>query len=58
LLRIANTDGYPLLLNPDWERDLGYSREELTGKQIFDFVHSEDLNKTRQAFSTMASEKS
>jgi|GEM_PF-350019 len=58
LLRIANTDGYPLLLNPVWERVLGYSREELMGKQIFDFVHPEDLNKTREAFSTMASRQS
>jgi PAS domain S-box-containing protein len=57
LLRIANTDGYSLLLNPAWERILGYSREELMAKQFFDFVHPEDLDKTREVVSTLASQQ-
>jgi len=57
LLRIATTDGYSLRLNPAWERILGYSREELMAKRFFDFVHPEDLEKTRQAVSTLASQQ-
>jgi formate hydrogenlyase transcriptional activator len=55
LLCIANTDGYFLRLNPSWERILGYTREELMAKQFFDFVHPDDLERTRQAVSTLAS---
>jgi PAS domain S-box-containing protein len=57
LLRIATTDGYSLRLNPAWERILGYSREELMAKRFFDFVHPEDLEKTRQAVSNLASQQ-
>jgi len=46
LLCIANTDGYFLLLNPAWEGVLGYSREELMAKRLFDFVHPDDRDGT------------
>ena len=57
LLRIATTNGYSLRLNPAWERILGYSREELMAKQFFDFVHPDDLERTRKAVSTLASQQ-
>jgi len=57
LLCIANTEGYFLRLNPAWERSLGYSREELTTKRFLDFVHPEDLDKTREVVSTLASQR-
>jgi len=57
LLCVANTDGYFLRLNPAWERILGHSRKELTAKPFFDFVHPEDLDKTRKAVSSLASQK-
>ena len=57
LLCIANTDGYFLRLNPSWERILGHTREELMAKQFFDFVHPDDLERTRQAVSTLASQQ-
>ncbi len=57
LLCIANTDGYFLRLNPAWERILGYSREELMAKQFFDFVHPDDLDKTREVVSNLASQQ-
>lgn len=57
LLRIAGTDGYSMLLNPSWERILGHTREELMSKQFFDLVHPEDLNKTREIVSTVASQQ-
>ena len=57
LLSIANTDGYFLRLNPTWERVLGYAREELMAKQFLDFVHPDDLDRTREAVSTLAIQK-
>jgi PAS domain S-box-containing protein len=55
LLCISGTDGYFLRLNPFWESTLGYSKEELMAQQFFDFVHPDDLAKTREAFSTLTS---
>ena len=57
LLCIANTDGYFLRLNPAWERILGYTREELMAKRFLDFVHPDDLDRTRKAVSTLASQQ-
>jgi PAS domain S-box-containing protein len=57
LLCIANTDGYFLRLNPSWERILGHTREELMAKRFLDFVHPDDLERTRQAVSTLASQQ-
>jgi two-component system sensor kinase FixL len=57
LLCIANTDGYFLLLNPAWERTLGYTREELMAKRFLDFVHPDDLDRTREAVSTLTSQQ-
>ena len=57
LLRIANTDGYFLRLNPSWERILGHTPEEVMTKRFFDFIHPDDLEKTRQAVSTLASQQ-
>jgi len=57
LLCIANTDGYFLRLNPSWEKILGHIREELMAKRLLDFVHPDDLERTRQAVSTLASQQ-
>ncbi len=57
LLCIANTDGYFLRLNPAWERILGYTREELMSRRFVDFVHPEDLDKTLEAVSMLASQQ-
>jgi PAS domain S-box-containing protein len=57
LLCIATTEGYFLRLNPAWERSLGYSREELTAKRFLDFVHPDDLERTHNAVSTLASQQ-
>jgi len=57
LLCIANTDGYFLLLNPVWEKVLGYAHEELRAKRFLDFVHPDDLEPTRQALSALASQQ-
>jgi len=57
LMCIANTDGYFLHLNPAWERVLGYAREELMAKRFLDFVHPDDLDRTREAISTLTSQQ-
>jgi PAS domain S-box-containing protein len=56
LLCIANSDGYFLRLNPAWERTLGF-REELTAKRFLDFIHPDDLDKTREAISILSSQQ-
>ena len=57
LLGIANTDGYFLRLNPAIERVLGYTREELMSRPFLDFVHPDDLDRTREAVSALRSQQ-
>ena len=57
LLCVANADGYFLRLNPAVERILGYTREELMAKKFFEFIHPDDLEKTRGAMSALSSQQ-
>jgi len=57
LLCMANTDGYFLRLNPVWEGILGYSREELMERPFLDFVYPDDLARTQEAISSLASQQ-
>ena len=47
LIAIAGFDGYFIELNPAWEEVTGYKLKELYSKPFFDFIHPDDLEKTR-----------
>ncbi len=57
LLCIANTSGTFIRVNPEWERVLGYSVNELQGKSCLDLVHPEDYEKTWRALDKLGSNK-
>jgi PAS domain S-box-containing protein len=57
VLCIANTEGYFLRVNPAIEKILGYTREELMAKRFLDFVHPDDLTRTLEAVSALASQR-
>ena len=57
LLCIANTEGYFLRLNPQWQTALGYSLLELEGKRFLDFVHPEDLQATLAAIGQLSQQQ-
>lgn len=57
LLCIADVQGRFLRLNPQWEKTLGFTREEMLGQPFMDFVHPEDHACTRAAIQELASQK-
>ena len=46
MLCVAHFSGYFIRLNPAWETTLGFSREELQAKPMFEFVHPDDRERT------------
>lgn len=50
IVTILDADGLILYHSPSTERLLGYTRESLQGKSVFDFVHPDDCNRLRQRF--------
>ena len=57
LLCIAGTDGYFKRLNPAWEVKLGLSREETLSRPFFDFIHPDDIRKTREAVAILSEQQ-
>ncbi len=49
-MNILTLDGYFLQVNPAFCRFIGYSREEVGGRSVFDLTHPEDLQATRKMF--------
>jgi diguanylate cyclase (GGDEF)-like protein/PAS domain S-box-containing protein len=55
---VVDANGRFVFVNAACEKIFGYTREELTGRQIFDLVHPDDLERTQQsASSVMAGEE-
>ncbi len=50
LLGILDSSGYFGDTNPAWFNTLGWSPEEIESRLFFDFIHSEDMPRTRRAF--------
>jgi len=46
MLCIAHFSGHFLKLSAAWERTLGFTREELQSKRMFEFVHLDDRERT------------
>ena len=46
LLCFLDYNGYFKLINPAWERTLGYTREELMSRPFIEFVHPDDRDRT------------
>ncbi len=46
MLCIADVQGHFRRLNPEWQKVLGYTREELEGRLFLDFVHPDDVQAT------------
>ncbi|HEX2997180.1 MAG TPA: PAS domain S-box protein, partial [Anaerolineales bacterium] len=57
LLCIADTNGYFRRVNPEWETTLGYTVDELEGRQFLEFVHPEDMEATIAAISRLSDQQ-
>ena len=53
VLTLLEVDGTVLYESPSVERMLGYSPEEMFGKNAFDYIHPDDLEEVLGAFSRM-----
>ena len=54
LICIAGMDGYFKYLNPAWEKNLGYSRDELLSRPFLDFIHPDDHAKNDEEMAKLA----
>jgi PAS domain-containing protein len=58
LLCIATVDGRWMRVNPAVEKTLGYAAEELVSRPFFDFIHPDDLERTRGAMRQLVAARS
>lgn len=55
LLAIVGTDGFFKRVNPAFERAMGYTEDELYARPISEFLHPEDVLKTKRGINLLAS---
>jgi PAS domain S-box-containing protein len=48
MMAVATTDGYFKRANPAFERVLGYTTDELLSQPFLDFIHPDDVERTKQ----------
>jgi PAS domain S-box-containing protein len=53
MLGIIGLDGYYKRVNPAFERILGYSGEQLLERPLFDFIHPDDVERSRLALESL-----
>ncbi|MFW6217496.1 MAG: sensor histidine kinase [Verrucomicrobiota bacterium] len=46
-------EGRILAVNPAMERSLGYARDELVGRFLYDFIHASDIARTQAVYRTI-----
>jgi PAS domain S-box-containing protein len=49
MMLVAQFDGVITDANQAWANTLGWSKRELVGRNLFDFIHPDDLHSTRTA---------
>ncbi len=49
LLCVVGPEGFLVEMNPAWRRTLGYSTEELKRLSLYELVHPDDADKTKEA---------
>jgi PAS domain S-box-containing protein len=54
LLMVAATDGVLRAVNPAWTRILGWSADEVTGRNLIDLAHPDDAEDVREALAHAA----
>jgi PAS domain S-box-containing protein len=54
LICITGMDGYFKYLNPAWEKNLGYTRDELLSRPFLDFIHPDDHAKNDEEVAKLA----
>ena len=52
---IANVQGYFEILNPNFEKVLGYTEVDLLNKQFYEFIHADDIVSTRNEIERLKS---
>jgi len=57
LLCIADAGGHFIRLNPEWEKALGYSLQDLEGRSFLELVHPEDMEGTLAAMSKLGAQE-
>ena len=54
LLCVVGFDGYFKVINPAWERELGFPEQELLTRPYSEFIHPDDREKTAAEASGLA----
>ncbi len=54
LVCVADLNGYFKLVNPAFEKTLGYSKEELLSRPFIEFVHPEDIGNTGEELTSIS----